>query len=66
METLTFKQKFLIGSFLTSILDNSEKLFDNSNMNYLKPDSDQVICFDDKQKESFIRFIQTVNDNFKQ
>jgi len=64
METLNLKQQFLIAAFLTNVLENSEKLFNDSSMNYLKEGSDNVLCFDDKQKEAIEKFINIFSNKF--
>jgi hypothetical protein len=51
---LNFKDQFLLSVFISQILKNSEKQFENSNMNYVKKD---IICFDDEQKKVMEKII---------
>jgi hypothetical protein len=51
---LNFKDQFLLSVFLSQILKNSEKQFENSNMNYVKKG---IICFDDEQKKVMEKII---------
>lgn len=51
---LNFKDQFLLSVFLSQILKNSEKQFENSNMNYVKKN---IICFDDEQKKVIEKII---------
>lgn len=65
MKTLDLKQNFFIASFLQTILENSEKQFPDSNMQYI---NDQV-GFDDSQKaamKAFVRnFVEYINSLYK-
>ena len=55
MEALDFKQNFLIAAFISSVLENSDKQFLDSNMNFINSDQ---LGFDDNQKDAMIVFVK--------